>query len=105
MDEQLDSMIEWVEYMHHRGSEEFLWLGDFQYGDWLALDNGDGICFGASDTDLIASSYFAYSTCILVKALKVLGKDSSLYEALYKNVVSAFKNYWLFVNSWGKELK
>lgn len=94
LDEQLDSMIEWVEYMHHRGSEEFLWLGDFQYGDWLALDNGDGICFGASDTDLIASSYFAYSTGILVKALKVLGKDSSLYDALYRNVVSAFKNYF-----------
>ena len=91
LEDQLESMINWVEYMHSRGEEEFLWLGDNQYGDWLALDNGDGTYIGASDPDLIASAYFAYSTSILVKTLKVLNKDSSHYEKLLNNVISAFK--------------
>ena len=73
--------------MHSRGEEEFLWLGDNQYGDWLALDNGDGTYIGASDPDLIASAYFAYSTSILVKTLKVLNKDSSHYEKLLNNMM------------------
>ena len=94
LEEQLDSMIAWVEYMHSRGTEEFLWMGDRQYGDWLALDNGDGTSVGASDTNLLATAYFAYSTKILVKVLKVLNKEYSYYENLYNNIVSTFRHYF-----------
>lgn len=92
LEEQIDSMTAWIEYMHSRGPEEFLWLNDSQYGDWLGMDAEDGSYKGASDPDLIASAYFAYSTGLVVKALKVLGKDASYYEELYKNVKSAFQN-------------
>lgn len=91
LEEQIDSMTAWVDYMHSRGPEEFLWIGDSQYGDWLGLDAEDGSYVGASDKDFIASAYFAYSTGIVAKALKVLGRDASYYEELYKNAVSAFR--------------
>ena len=91
LEEQIESMTLWVEYIRSRGSEEYLWLGDRHFADWLAMDAEDGSYRGASNQDFIASAYFAYSTSLLVKALKVLGKDASKYEELYKNVVAAFK--------------
>lgn len=91
LEEQLESMKAWVEYMHSRGSEEFLWCGDQQFADWLGLDAPFGSYKGSSDDDLIASAYFAYSTGIFAKALKALGKDASYYEKLYENIVSAFR--------------
>ncbi len=91
LEEQIESMTAWVEYIRSRGSEEFLWLGDRHFADWLAMDAEDGSYRGASDQDFIASAYFAYSTSLLVKALKVLGRDSSKYEELYENVAGAFK--------------
>ena len=99
MEEQLESMTGWVEYIHSRGEEEFLWLGDEHFGDWLAMDAGDGSYQGATNQDFMASAYFAYSTSILVKALNVLGKDSSYYEELYSNIVKAFKNKFTEYNT------
>ena len=83
-------MTKWVEYIHHFGEEEFLWIGGDHYGDWLALDAGEGSYFGATQTDLIASTYFAYSTHLVVKAGKILGKDVTYYENLLKNIKEAF---------------
>ncbi len=85
------AMKKWVEYMHGFGPEEYLWLGGYHYGDWLAMDNGGDSYVGATSTDLIASAYFAYSTEILVKAGRVLGYDVSKYESLYEHIVSAFR--------------
>ncbi len=92
LENQIESMTGWVEFMHSRGEEEFLWLGDEQMGDWLAMDAPEGSNTGASDTDLISSAYFAYSTELLVKALKVLGRDSKYYEEMYDKIVSAYRN-------------
>lgn len=90
LEEQIDSMIAWVNYIRGRGPEEFLWLGDPQLGDWLGLDAEEGSYKGASDTDLIASAYYAYSANIVAKALKVLGRDASEFEELYKNIRKAY---------------
>lgn len=91
LERHLESMILWVEYIHSRGEEEFLWIGDEQMGDWLGLDAGDESNTGASNPDLIASAYFAYSTEILAKTLKVLGKDVECYENMYREIVSAYR--------------
>jgi len=91
LSEQLESMKAWVAYMHIHGTEEFLWRGDVQFGDWLGMDAGDGDYKGASNPDFIASAYFAYSTKLVVKILKVLGRDAKYYEELYENIVKAFK--------------
>lgn len=88
-------MKRWVEYIHRDGPEEFLWLGTTYFGDWLAMDAGEDSYSGATPTDLIASAFFAYSTEILVKAGKVLGKDMTKYEKLYTNVVNAFRKRYI----------
>ena len=92
LENQIDSMIGWVEFMHSRGEEEFLWIGDEQMGDWLAMDAPEGTNTGASDTDLISSAYFAYSTELVAKSLKVLGRESKYYDEMHKKIVSAYQN-------------
>jgi len=88
--EQYDMMKKWVEYIHNAGDEEFLWIGGSHYGDWLAMDAGDDIYRGATQTDLIASAYFAYSTSLVIKAGKVLGEDTTYHETLLVNIKKAF---------------
>ncbi len=88
-------MKKWVEYMHHIGDEEFLWIGGTHYSDWFAMDAGEGIYKGATQTDLIASAFFAYSTELCIKAGRVLGEDTSYHEELFKNVKAAFRNAFM----------
>ncbi len=84
-------MRRWVEYMRGFGDEEFLFLGGKHYCDWLALDAGGGQYRGATQSDLIASAFFAYSTELLIKAGEILGEDVAAYKELYKNVRAAFR--------------
>ena len=96
LEDNFEMMQKWVDYMHHAGSEEYLWLVEWRhFGDWLATDKDPTRFNGLTPFDLIASAYFAYSTSLLVKAGKVLGKDMSEYEALYQNVRKAFQNRFL----------
>ena len=88
-------MQKWVEYMHAFGPEEYLWLGDHHYGDWLAMDHGEDSYVGATSTDLIACAYFAYSTSLLIKAGRALGKDVTHYEEMYARIVDAFRARYL----------
>ena len=88
-------MKKWVEYMHSAGSEEYLWLGGMHYGDWLAMDAGADSLVGATANDLIASAFFAHSTSLLIKAGEVLGEDMTKYRELYKNVRTAFREYFM----------
>ena len=91
----LPMMKAWVDYLHRTGPAEFLWLGGMHYGDWLAMDAGEDSYVGATSNDLIASAYFANSCALVVKAGKVLGEDVSEYEALYANIRSAFREYFM----------
>ncbi len=90
LEDNFECMCKWIEYMHNAGDEEYLWIGGDHYGDWLAMDI-EGSMEGATDTDLIASCYFAYSTSLLIKAGKVIGKDVSVYEMMYPRIVEAIK--------------
>ncbi len=93
--EHFPMMKKWVDYLHSVGPAEFLWLTGYHYGDWLAMDDGQDSYVGATSNDLIASAYFAFSTSLLIKAGKLLGKDMTEYEELYCNVVKAFRNYFM----------
>ena len=95
LEDNFEMMRRWVEYMHNTGDEEYLWLTGFHYGDWLAMDAGEDSYVGATSNDLIASAYFAYSTELLVKAGKVLGKDMSHYEQMHERIVAAFREYFM----------
>ncbi len=94
LEDNFECMCKWIEYMHNAGDEEYLWIGGDHYGDWLAMDI-EGSMEGATDTDLIASCYFAYSTSLLIKAGKVIEKDVSVYEMMYPRIVEAIKTRFL----------
>ena len=93
--DNFDMMCRWVDYQHSAGPEEFLWLGGYHYGDWLAMDAGEDSYVGATANDLIASAFFARSTELVSRAGEVLGKDVSEYKRLYDNVVKAFRAYFM----------
>ncbi|MDD3766274.1 MAG: family 78 glycoside hydrolase catalytic domain, partial [Eubacteriales bacterium] len=84
--DNFECMKNWVEYMHNFGDEEYLWIGGEHFGDWLGLDAYEGSYVGSTDKDLIASCFFAYSTGLLVKAGKAIGKDMHEYEYMYKRI-------------------
>ena len=89
-------MKKWVEYIHGRGEpeDEYLWVGnDFHWGDWLAMDAGDGSYYGATQNDLIASAYFANSADLCRRAAKALGEteDEAYFTELHEKIVAAFR--------------
>ncbi len=95
LSDNFDAMKKWVDYVRGYGPEEYLWLGELHFGDWLAMDSvGDNLNGGTSH-DLIASAYFARSTENLILAGEVLGKDMSDYRKLYKNIVKKFRSYFM----------
>lgn len=95
LEEQLNSMEAWINYILSHTTEEYLWCGANQLGDWLALDAVGGISeenmCGASNEDLVASAYFAYSVSIVIKARNVLGLSTVYYQNLYNNILTAFR--------------
>ena len=87
-----EPMKKWVDYITQTTTKEHLWFGcSTQFGDWLELKCEYGQFKGETRDELIASAFYAYSTELICKAGKVLGKDVSQYHELYKNIVSAFK--------------
>ncbi len=95
LENQIESMKLWVDHIRSKGDEEYLWLASQPFGDWLALD-GEGINRrkGGTREEFVGSAYFAYSTGLLVKALKALDMDSTEYEELHKNIVVRFCEYF-----------
>lgn len=93
--EHFPMMKKWVEYIRHAGTKEYLWVDRWHYGDWLAMDGVVGGDTGATQKDLIASAYYARETDILVKAGKLLGKDMSEYEELYRHILDAFHDNFI----------
>lgn len=86
-----EPMKKWVDYITNTTTKQYLWFGGEHFGDWLELKAPYGSFKGATRDDLLASAFYANSTEILCKSGKILGKDVSCYEELYKNIVSAFR--------------
>ncbi len=91
LEEMFEPMTKWVDYITATTEKENLWFGGDHYGDWLELKCAYGERKGETRDDLVASAFYAYSTEIVVKAGRVLGRDVSKYEALYQRIVSAFQ--------------
>ena len=88
---QFPSMKKWVDYIGSVTERPPLWVGGWQWADWLGLDAPSGSYKGSSREDFIASAFYARSTELVIKAGKVLGEDVSAYEALYERIVAAFR--------------
>ena len=87
-------MHEWVDYITAHTNENGLWMTNYQYGDWLALDRerGDG-SVGATDIYLVANAYYIYVTGLVAETAKVLGKDAEAeqYTALRDKTIASFR--------------
>jgi len=91
--QQLNSMTDYVNYIRKQDDGSRLWNTGFHFGDWLALDGeGEFNVYGGTPTSLIATAYYAYSTEIVAKTAKVLGKEDMAkeYEKLSREVKEAF---------------
>ncbi|MBO5938039.1 MAG: family 78 glycoside hydrolase catalytic domain [Clostridia bacterium] len=95
LEENFELMRRWVEYIRHAGGEEYLWLGGYHYGDWLAMDAGGDTYVGATSNDLIGTAFYAHSVDLLVRAGEVLGRDMSEYRSLHQKVKDAFRAYFM----------
>ncbi|MBR1867024.1 MAG: family 78 glycoside hydrolase catalytic domain [Clostridia bacterium] len=96
LSDNFEAMRRWVEYIRGAGDNEYLWLGGYHYGDWLAMDEGmEDSYVGATSNDLIATAFYAHSVELLINAGKTLGKDMSEYERLLKNIKKEFRAYFM----------
>jgi alpha-L-rhamnosidase len=103
LETQYPSMIAWVEYMRRRAGDDFVWSEDFTFGDWLAFASTASDYPGATTgKDLIATAMFAYSTDLVQRTARVLGKtdDAAKYGALLERIKAAFQRE--FVTATGR---
>jgi alpha-L-rhamnosidase len=93
LEEQYASMAAWVEYMRAQAGDRYLWDSGFHFGDWLDY-RGRGLMdvVPATDKELIATAFFAYSTSLLQKAALALGKteEAARYGELLDKIKAAF---------------
>jgi len=100
LERQYDSMKAWVDWILRKGvNEKGIWAEGFQFGDWLALDgNREDDRLGGTDEAFIASVYLKYSSELVSKAARVLGKedDAVQYAAVSQRTKDAVqKEYYL----------
>lgn len=91
------AMMSWVDWIYERPESlgnPYLWLGDEQLGDWLALDTEDIMGLkGKTPDDLIASAYYYYSAKIVAQTALVLKRkhEYRYYGQLAKQIKAAFQ--------------
>ena len=94
LEESWQCMHEWVDYIHNRVDENGLWMSNYQYGDWLALDREQGDkSVGATDVYLVANAYYLYVTDLVAKTARVLGRETEAvyYEKMYAETLESFR--------------
>jgi alpha-L-rhamnosidase len=101
LEQQYPSMKAWVDYMT-KSSKNDLWNTGFHFGDWLfyrPFDDNDGRS-AVTDKYLIAQSFWAYSTQLLINTANVLGKtnDANTYSDLLKRIKDAYLKEYVTPN-------
>lgn len=94
---QYSSMKRYVEYMKNSGNDPYVFDYGFHYGDWFALDAKEGSFVGATPKPFIATAFYAYSTSLLIKTAKVLGKEDDVvcYEELLGHIKARFNEIYV----------
>ena len=70
-------MQKWVEYVRRAAGDSCIWSTGHQYGDWLALDAGEGNYTGAFRKEFIATAFYAHSAQLLAQAMDALDMDGA----------------------------
>jgi len=94
LENQYDSMAKWIEYMRRRAGNDYIWDGDYHFGDWLAFATTRPDYPGATTSkDFIATAFFAHSTDLMQRIARILGKesDANRYAELFANIKDAFQ--------------
>lgn len=104
LEQQFESMKAWIDYIKREDNNsggKRLWTTGFHFGDWLALDGTDpNFPTGGTDIPFISSAYYCYSSRIVSKAAKVLGKEelAKEYETLSNEVREAIRDEYFSKN-------
>ena len=103
LEAQYASMVDWAEWIYRHdeahGSTR-LWLETtMHFGDWLALDGARSgfdpeAVIGGTDNTFLCSVYYFYSTLLVAKAAKALGKEaaSQKYFSRAEEIKAAIRN-------------
>ncbi|GKX65769.1 alpha-L-rhamnosidase [Inconstantimicrobium mannanitabidum] len=104
LEQQFESMKAWVDFVKKADDDsgsKRLWTTGFHFGDWLALDGTDpAFPTGGTDIPFISSAYYCYSSMLVAKAAKVLGKEeiAKEYEKLSNEVREAIRDEYFSKN-------
>ncbi len=101
LEQQYESMAAWVGYMKEQAGDSYLWTNGTHYGDWLAYATDRSDYPGATtDKDMLATAFYAYSTSLMEKTCRVLGKvnEAEQYASLWKRIQQAFVNEYVTEN-------
>jgi alpha-L-rhamnosidase len=96
LEEQYASMARWLEFVRGRAGDDFIWDGDFHFGDWLAYQSPsrEARSYPGATTskELIATAFFAHSTDLMQRIARVLGKgdDAARYGEQLSKIKAAF---------------
>lgn len=75
LDQQFSSMKAWVDKLISLATDEGLWLGGFQYGDWLDPTAPPDDAFRAQvSPDVVATAHLIRSAGLVADAAELLGK-------------------------------
>ena len=94
LEDQYASMARWLDYMRARAGDDYVWSGDFHFGDWLAYASTSAAYPGATTgTDLIATAFYAHSTDLLQRISVVLGRqaEAARYREQFEKIKAAFR--------------
>lgn len=94
LEESWKCMHEWIDYIRARTNENGLWMTNYQYGDWLALDREAGeSSVGATDVYFVANACYLHVTDLVARTAHVLGKrtEEEKYRALYDRTLDSFR--------------
>lgn len=103
LENQYESMKEWIGYMQERAGENLIWEGDPHFGDWLSFASTRSDYMGAYTLkDLIATAYYSYSSHIVARTASILGQEqeAQYYAQLSERIKEAFNNE--FVTATGR---
>ncbi len=101
LEDQYNSMKAFVEFMRARAGEDYIWTGDFHFGDWLAFASNRSDYTGATtEKDLIATAHYRYTTGLFSKIASILGRneDAAKYAELSEKVKAAFQKEFVTPN-------
>jgi len=101
LENQYESMKQWIAYMKQRAGEDLIWDGDPHFGDWLSFASTRSDYMGAyTHKDLIATAYYSYSSSIIARVANILGheQDEAYYSELSEKVRLAFNEEFVTPN-------